>query len=248
MLKNKASAPLVVILAAGQGIRFGADKRFAKLDDETLLAHVLRRAKSLEPQALALVVDSPSEMAGFAEQEHNNAYFCVQGGATRSLSVKAGLEALAATHPPDARVLIHDAARPLTPPALMRAVLEAVRPGVGATPALALNDSLVESLDGDRITRSLQRATIRTVQTPQGFLLGEILAAHHAAEAKAKTETKTKAKTKALPQDITDDTSLFRQAGHRVTLVKGDPLAHKVTYPYDLQILEALWRANPASV
>lgn len=246
MPKNKASAPLVVILAAGQGIRFGADKRFAKLDGETLLAHVLRRARSLEPQALALVVDSPQEMASVAEQEHSDAYFCVQGGATRSLSVKAGLEALAATYPPDARVLIHDAARPLTPPALMRAVLEAVRPGVGATPALALNDSLVESLDGDRITRSLQRATIRTVQTPQGFLLGEILAAHHAAEAKAKTHTKTT--TKALPQDITDDTSLFRQAGHRVTLVKGDPLAHKVTYPYDLQILEALWRAKPASV
>ncbi|WP_082046132.1 IspD/TarI family cytidylyltransferase [Arthrobacter sp. L77] len=147
----------------------------------------------------------------------------VTGGSTRTASVRAGLDTL----PPTVGiVLVHDAARSLTPPAVFQRVAAAVAEGSPAViPVLPVVDT-VKVVDGDLVTATPDRAALRAVQTPQGFDAGTLRAAHAGAAA-------------AHP-GVTDDAMLMEALGHAVRVVDGDPLAFKVTTPLDLVIAEAL--------
>ncbi|WP_104166870.1 2-C-methyl-D-erythritol 4-phosphate cytidylyltransferase [Arthrobacter sp. SX1312] len=147
----------------------------------------------------------------------------VVGGSTRTASVRAGLDAL----PPTVGVvLVHDAARALTPPAVFRRVATAVAEGATAViPVLPVVDT-VKAVDGDLVTATPDRAALRAVQTPQGFDAGALRAAH--------------AGDAAAHPGITDDAMLMEALGHAVRVVEGDPLAFKVTTPLDLVIAEAV--------
>ena len=101
----------------------------------------------------------------------------VSGGTTRQASVLAGLEALAA-HKPDV-VLVHDAARPFVSSALIARAIAAGEKGAGV-PALAITDT-VKSVENDIVTSTLDRNTLRTIQTPQAFKLQMLLDAHRKA-------------------------------------------------------------------
>src|SRR5690606_10936703 len=96
----------------------------------------------------------------------------VMGGATRQASVRAGLESLGRHDV--TRVLIHDAARPLVPAALIDRVILALNDAPGALPGLAVTDSL-RRIDGGLLTGSLPRDGLVRAQTPQGFRLSDIL-------------------------------------------------------------------------
>lgn len=148
----------------------------------------------------------------------------VAGGAERTDSVAAGLAAL---DPGCDIVLIHDAARCLAPLTLFQRVVEAVRAGAaGAVPGLPVIDT-VKTVDPDGVvTGTPDRASLRAIQTPQGFRASVLRDAYAA----------------AAGRPATDDAALVESAGGRVVVVDGDPLAFKVTTAADLAHAERVAR------
>ncbi len=145
----------------------------------------------------------------------------VDGGATRTASVRAGLAVIG----PDADVvLVHDAARPLTPPDVIARVLTALAGGARAVvPVLPVVDTIVAVDDDGVVTGTVPRTPLRRVQTPQGFDRATLVAAYAALEDGV---------------EHTDDAAVVRAAGVPVTTVAGDERAAKVTVPHDLDLAE----------
>jgi len=126
--------------------------------------------------------------------------------------------------PADAAVIVvHDAARPLAPPALFASVVDAVHPGRvdGVVPVLAVADTLKRVVD-DRVVGTVDREGLVSVQTPQAFAAGALRAVH------------------AGGGETTDDAGLLEAAGLVVAVVEGDPRNLKLTRPEDLALAEAL--------
>jgi 2-C-methyl-D-erythritol 4-phosphate cytidylyltransferase len=145
----------------------------------------------------------------------------VAGGAERQHSVAA---ALAVVPEEVGIVLVHDAARALTPPELIESVAAAVRSGRPAViPVLPVVDTIKEVGPAGEVLGTVDRSVLRSVQTPQGFSRA-VLAAAHAAGLGAHT----------------DDAGMVEKAGVPVTCVPGAELALKITRPLDLVIAEAL--------
>lgn len=204
----------IIVVAAGSGTRLGAGvpKAFALLHSGSVLDHALVRI----PRDAALVVVAPashlSEAEGIAAR-HAGAV-AVVGGATRQQSVAAGLAALPAAVDV---VLVHDAARALTPPEVFERVVAAVRAtGGGVIPVLPVTDT-VKRVDGSVVLETVDRSELVAVQTPQGFPRDLLVSAYA-----------------ATGVDHTDDAALFAAAGHPVTTVPGDARAFKITTPDDL--------------
>lgn len=153
------------------------------------------------------------------------------GGATRQLSVRAGLESLADVSP--RHVLIHDAARPFTDAGLIKRVIDGLSDHDGVVPALAVTDTL-KLASGGVIEGTLERTNLWGVQTPQGFDFKKLLDAHRAAAKDAKTE-------------FTDDSSVAEWHGLRVGLVEGSPMNIKLTTNTDFEVAEERLRASGKS-
>ena len=150
----------------------------------------------------------------------------VDGGPTRTASVRA---ALAATGNDADAVLVHDAARPLTPPDVVARVLAALAAGARAVvPVLPVTDTVVLVDDEDVVTGTVPRAPLRRVQTPQGFDRATLVAAYAALDDGA---------------ELTDDATVVRAAGVPVATVDGDERAAKVTVAHDLAMAELQVRA-----
>ena len=230
MTDDAHSAPRgvgVVVVAAGSGSRLGAEvpKAAVRLGGRSLLAHTVERVLGVEGLAsLVLVVpaglEGPERWDLPATGGVPTAF--VTGGAERTASVAAGLAALPAGCDV---VLVHDAARCLTPTAVFDRVVAAVRAGAdGVVPGLAVVDT-VKTVDAEGlVTGTPDRVSLRAVQTPQGFPRAVLLAAHASGIA------------------ATDDAALVERAGRRVLVVEGDPMAFKVTTPDDLERAERLVR------
>jgi 2-C-methyl-D-erythritol 4-phosphate cytidylyltransferase/2-C-methyl-D-erythritol 2,4-cyclodiphosphate synthase len=145
----------------------------------------------------------------------------VAGGETRQQSVAAGLARLA---PEIDVVLVHDAARAFTPVAQFETVIATVRAtGGGVIPGLPVSDTIKRVDASGTILETVDRAALVAVQTPQGFPRGELVAAYEAAG-----------------DEHTDDAGLFALAGHPAISILGDPLAFKITTPWDLRRAEIL--------
>lgn len=144
----------------------------------------------------------------------------VMGGASRSDSVKNGLEALADTGVD--RVLIHDVARPCIAAPVIRAVLAALDTSPGAAPALPVSDALWTGEEA-RVTGTRDRTGLYRAQTPQGFHFDAILAAHRAHRAEA-----------------SDDVEVARTFGLDVAIVPGAEENLKITWPDDFARAERL--------
>ncbi|MDQ1530780.1 MAG: 2-C-methyl-D-erythritol 4-phosphate cytidylyltransferase [Microbacteriaceae bacterium] len=143
----------------------------------------------------------------------------VPGGPSRQASVAAALATV-----DDDVVLVHDAARPLTPPALFDAVRAAVvAGGSGVVPALTPADTIKVVDPAGAVRQTLDRSALAAVQTPQGFPAADLRRAYTAAD-----------------REHTDDAALFAAAGGAVTTVPGEPAAFKITTPWDLQRAEHL--------
>ena len=179
----------------------------------------LRSVAGIERIVVALPVDSLD-----AAPEGTIA---VAGGSVRSESVREALRACPAGDP----VVVHDAARPLAPARLFQRALDQLeRSGADAVVAAApVSDTIkeVDVGDGRTVTRTLERARLWAVQTPQVFRR----AALERALLDAGEETLAAA---------TDDAWLIERAGGRVEVVESSPANLKITTPTDLTLAELL--------
>lgn len=152
----------------------------------------------------------------------------VAGGATRQQSVAEALAVL----PDDIEyVLVHDAARALTPVAVTERVLASLLDGANAVvPGIPVVDT-VKLVEDGAVMHTVDRATLRIVQTPQGFTRAALERAHQVAQEQG-------------VDDTTDDAGLCEAAGISVRVVDGDPLAFKITRPLDLVLAEAIMRGR----
>ncbi|QDY10910.1 2-C-methyl-D-erythritol 4-phosphate cytidylyltransferase [Micromonospora sp. HM134] len=218
----------VLVPAAGAGVRLGpgGPKALRLLGGEPLLVHVVRRIAAA-PSVHTVVVAAPAAGVDAVRQLLTPVapVLVVAGGAERQASVA---NALAAVPPGPGIVLVHDAARALTPPALVEAVAAAVRAGHDAVvPVLPVSDTIKRVDAAGVVLATVDRSALRAVQTPQGFRR-EVLAAAHA----------------AAGDPLTDDAGLVEQQGVPVFCVPGSEYALKVTRPFDLTLAEHLLAAG----
>lgn len=213
----------IIVVAAGSGTRLGAaaPKAFVGIDERSVLRHALDGVFAASPAQVVVV--APAGYEGAAEAELDAAAGdrgelgrVVTGGATRQQSVAAGLRALWGDI---ATVLVHDAARALTPASQIDAVAAAVGDGVGAIPALPVVDTLKRVQDDD-IVAGVDRSELVAAQTPQGFPRALLETAYATAQIEG--------------AEYTDDAALFAAAGHPVRRIDGSPLAFKITTAADL--------------
>ncbi|MGK2881190.1 MAG: 2-C-methyl-D-erythritol 4-phosphate cytidylyltransferase [Mycobacterium sp.] len=213
---------VAIVPAAGSGERLGAGipKAFVKLAGRSLVERAVDglRASGVVDRVIVAV---PSGRMGEAELILGGIATVVSGGVDRTDSVRS---ALASADDADL-VLVHDAARALTPPTLIVRVVEALRGGaVAVVPGLPLADT-VKAVDANGVVLGTpERAGLRAVQTPQGF----------------SAELLRRAYQRAGSGGFTDDASMVELLGAQVQLVQGDPLAFKITTPMDLQLATTL--------
>jgi len=208
----------VIIVAAGRGTRAGGDTA-KQWRDVAGVPMLVRSVAAFAGVGRILVVLHPEDMArGLAA--FGGAVTLVAGGESRAQSVRNALETLDGA--PLSRVLIHDGARPFASPALIARVLAALADRPAAAPALAMSDALWRAEAG-RVTGLTPRAGLMRAQTPQGFHLGAILAAH-----------------RAHPGDAADDVAVALAAGLDVATVEGEEDNIKITWPDDFARAERI--------
>ncbi len=195
-----------IVVAAGEGRRFGGPKHARLLAGKPLWEWGRDALSEGGADGVVVVGDVPGG---------------VPGGERRRDSVAAGLAAV-----PQAAdlVVVHDAARPLASADLVRRVVARLGEG-GAdavVPVLPVRDTLKE-VEGGRVTRTVERAGLVAVQTPQGFVADALRRAHDAGD-----------------EEATDDAQLVERIGGAVATVPGEPSNLKVTFPDDLATLAAL--------
>lgn len=233
----------VVIVAAGSGQRLGhgVPKARVPLGGEPLLVHAVRGVVSsgVAQQICVAIPANDPELAEVCQKLGEEAasagldFSAVTGGADRSASVFAALAEIA----DDAHyVLVHDAARPLTPSGVFRRVAAALRDGAQAViPALAVTDTIKSVVPAtlpatgagvEQVVDTPARQQLRAVQTPQGFAVDTLRRAHALA-----LETSAQ---------ITDDAMLVEALGEDVFVVQGSTHSFKITTPMDLLLAEAM--------
>ena len=226
-----------VLLAAGASRRMGGvDKVWAELGGRPLLAWPLERlaaVRGVEEIVVVAASERHREIAALASGVAGEVEVrCVEGGERRRDSVAAGLGALSGTRgnlagPEVEWVLVHDAARPLASRALAERVLAAAREAGAAVPGLAVSDT-IKVVDGAGLVReTLERSSLRAVQTPQAFSAALLRRAHAEVEG-----------------DASDDAWLVERLGAAVRVVEGETQALKVTAAQDLERLRALLAAG----
>lgn len=214
----------VIIAAAGKGTRLGFEqpKAFVPLCGKTILEHCVESVKKSQVDHIIITVSE--DMFDYAAQLlatdiDSGRIRLVFGGVERADSV---WEALKTVDEQDSYVLVHDAARCLTPPELFNRVIEELYAGKKAViPVVPVCDTIKEVKD-NRVVHSPVRSNLRAAQTPQGFYTRELVEANQAYFAK-----------KSEGCECTDDASLMEYTGVPVYTVPGDERALKITTEQD---------------
>lgn len=198
-----------IVVAAGSGLRFGGAKQFTRIGARRVVDWAVEEA---ERHSLGVVVVVPPGHTGEVNSERT---VFVEGGATRSESVRRGLAAV----PEEATIVcVHDAARPFAPETVWHRVVGAIVDGAdGAVPGVPVTDTIKEVNESDVVVATPRRETLRAVQTPQAFRASSLRRAH------------------ANGGEGTDDAALVEKIGGEVVVVEGDPVNRKITTPDDLE-------------
>lgn len=233
MTAHPTPTTAIIVVAAGSGTRLGAGapKALVDVDGRTVLRHALDGVFAAAPMQVVVVAPPGREEQVDAEVaasagERRHLASVVTGGTTRQQSVAAGLDAL---HDDVRIVLVHDAARALTPASQIDAVADSVTEA-GVIPALAVVDTL-KRVEGDDIAGPVDRSVLAAAQTPQGFPRAALQDAYAAAQ--------------AAGDEHTDDAALFAAAGGAVRRIPGSERAFKITTPDDLERAQLLLGARP---
>ncbi|MDF8331877.1 bifunctional 2-C-methyl-D-erythritol 4-phosphate cytidylyltransferase/2-C-methyl-D-erythritol 2,4-cyclodiphosphate synthase [Novosphingobium cyanobacteriorum] len=218
-LPASGASVAAVVVAAGKGLRAGGSvpKQFAPWRGKPLLRHCVEALAAAGVAPIVIAIPAGWEAEAEAATSGIAAVRFTHGGATRQDSVRLALEAMAGDAPD--HVLIHDAARPDLPCAVIEALLAALETQPGAIPVLPVVDSVVRGAQGLR-GAFVDRDGLYRVQTPQAFRYPAILAAHRAWPGAT---------------DAGDDAAVAEAAGLAVALVQGDERLRKVTFASDFQ-------------
>lgn len=214
---------VAILVAAGRGSRMGEGlpKQWRPLRGQPVIAQTVAalRAAGLRRFLLVIHPDDRTLAAPLGLP-------MVEGGASRTDSVRAALDALAGD-PPDA-VLIHDAARPLVPAEVVQGVIAALGQYEAAAPALPVTDALWRG-EGGRVSATVSREGLFRAQTPQGFRFAALRRAYE-----------------AHPGDAADDVQIARAHGLEVTITTGSEDNIKLTYPVDFERAERILNERQA--
>jgi len=202
-----------ILVAAGEGFRFGSRKQLAELAGMPVLLHSTISASSVSDGIVVVTVEEDIEVVESCLKSVNQVHEVVKGGATRSESVRCGLERV----PHDCEmVIVHDGARPLASQELFESVVRKIKDGAEAVvPVVSIADSL-RSVNGKQINRD----EVVAVQTPQAFKAPLLREAY------------------SIGEDATDDSSLVELVGGTIDFVDGDINNLKITVSTDLLIAE----------
>lgn len=232
------SSVTAIVLASGSGTRFRSDtpKQFLKLAGTSVLEHTLTVFER-HPRIDRIVLVVGAEHRLLCEELVRTGGFAkvaaiVNGGATRQASSAAGIGAVADD---DAKVLVHDAVRPLLDHATIDRCLDALDDHLAVDTAIPSTDTVIQTDATGNIASIPDRDTLRLGQTPQAFRAGLLRRAH----ALAKTHPELK---------VTDDCGLVLHFGLApVHVVAGDASNIKITYPSDIYLADRLFqlRARP---
>ncbi|NJO40200.1 MAG: 2-C-methyl-D-erythritol 4-phosphate cytidylyltransferase [Cyanobacteria bacterium CRU_2_1] len=222
----------LLIPAAGSGRRMGSsrNKLLLPLMGKPLLAWTLLAAKNSRHVHWIGIVGQPQDWQDFkeivADLGLTKSVRFIQGGTTRQESVYQGLRELPAVAE---RVLIHDGARCLATPDLLDRCTEALEDCIGLIAAIPVKDTIkVVNSTSHLIESTPDRRNLWAAQTPQGFVVEQLLQCH----------------TEGLRRgwEVTDDAALFEQFNLPVKIVAGEETNLKVTTPVDLAIAELILR------
>ena len=214
-----------VIVAAGSGTRFGSavPKQFLRLHDVPLVEWSIAAFSAIDEIGEIVVVVPAVPWQEFWRPP--DGVKTVTGGPRRQDSVLAGLKALDSS----GMVLIHDAARPLVSASVIRRVMKGAIDSGAAVPVIPVSDTVKSVTSSSFINRTVPRNNLRLSQTPQGFVLEEILQVLEDAE------------------NVTDECSAMELSGYNVQAVAGDPGNMKLTGPEDFMLVESFSRAGAES-
>lgn len=240
-----AAAVILVAAGSGQRLGYGMPKAAVPLGGEPILMHALRGivASGIASQVCVALPAGDQGLRrlcdDFREElaDGGPLLTLVDGGSTRADSVRAGIAGLMEGIE---AVLVHDAARALTPESVFHRVSDALAAGADAViPVLPVVDTIktVSTTAGDStavapevVTGTARREELRAVQTPQGFAINTLLQAHQAAQAMDQEQAAA----------VTDDAMLVEVLGTPVYAVRGSTQSLKITTPLDLIFAEGL--------
>ncbi len=216
-----------VVVAAGRGLRAGGNlpKQYRQLAGEPVIRSSLSLFAWHGQIGAVQTVIHPDDRGDYeAAAKGLRLLAPVPGGATRQASVRAGLEALAARAPDI--VLVHDAARPFCSAELVSRAIVACGETGAAIPALEVTDTIKRVDASGHVAGTIDRASLRAVQTPQAFAFPALLDAHRRAAKEGR-------------EDFTDDAALIEWAGLKVAVFAGDSGNVKLTTDEDFAKAEA---------
>lgn len=213
-----------LIVAAGSGIRMGGElpKQYRPIAGKAVLAHAVDAlASHPRVNAVRVVIGAGQEEMAQAALGARDIGDVIIGGAERSDSVRAGLDAIG-----EGVVLVHDAARPFCPHDVIDRLLDALERGDGAVPVLDVSDTLARGVG--QLDEMVERNRLMRVQTPQAFHVEDL---RYAMDESGK-------------RSATDESTLLVAAGLKVIAVEGSPMLDKLTTPADWERAETMQAAR----
>jgi 2-C-methyl-D-erythritol 4-phosphate cytidylyltransferase len=212
----------VIVVAAGEGRRFGSAKPYALLKGKPILDWSLDAFESHQDVAEVILVLRDDSRKRDYSGRYRKIVSVVRGGKKRQDSVLSGFRQIDPTK--TEIVLVHDGVRPLVSSELISRIILAVQKKGAVVPAVPLKDT-VKRVNGQEVEQTLEREKLFRVQTPQGFFYSVLKAAYEQAD----------------KEDFygTDEAVLVERTGKRVYVVQGDPKNIKITTPEDIKIAEA---------
>jgi 2-C-methyl-D-erythritol 4-phosphate cytidylyltransferase len=215
-----------IIVAAGSSRRMGFDKLFAPLAGKPVLWHSIKAFNDTKDVDEILVVTREDQMDQVEELVSGGGLKkvtkVISGGQERHISVWNGLQAVNSEG--SEFIAIHDGARPLVTPKLIKACLDLARAHGAASCASQIPDTVKRASIEQMVTESVERTGLWAMQTPQVFSSGLILQAYAALMAKHEM--------------VTDEVSAVQKMGRKIALLKNDDWNLKVTFPHDLELAE----------
>ena len=220
----------LIIVAAGSSSRMqGTDKIWALLDHRSVLWHSLHALSGVAEHTVVVVREGQQDAAQAELATIGRPTTIVSGGPRRQDSVARGLDEVHAM----SIVAVHDAARPLAVAALLLRGVELLDACDGAVPALPVSDTIKPIDEHGSVLRTVDRSTLRSVQTPQVFRLQALQHAHASQHASARS--------------VTDDASLLEACRFKVRTFPGQEGNVKITTAFDLWLARQLLKHGHTS-